>query len=140
MILLDTNVLSELMQPDPAGMVDRWFSAQPEASVFTSAISAAELRLGAALLPAGKRRVALAAQIAEMLEQEFGGRILSFDSSAAIEYAAIASSRRRNGRPMSDADAQIAAIVRSVGASLATRNVRDFEGCGIAVIDPWTTH
>src|SRR5690349_21058706 len=122
--------------PEPA--VEEWLAAQPDASVFISAITEAELRYGASLLPSGKRRSALVAEIESMLQEDFGGRILPFDSPAAIEFAIIASSRRRAGRPISQADAQIAAIARSRGASLATRNVQDFEGCGIALINPWT--
>ncbi len=137
MILLDTNVLSELMRPSPEPKVERWLSAQPEASVFISAITEAELRYGAALLPDGKRKVALVSEIEGMLEENFSGRILSFDSPAARIFAVIAADRRRGGRPISQADAQIAAIARSRGAALASRNTSDFDDCGITVIDPW---
>ena len=137
MILLDTNVLSELMRPTPEPAVERWLAAQPDASVFITAITEAELRYGAALLPSGKRRAALAAEIEGMLEDDFGGRILPFDSMAAQAFALVASERRQAGKPISQADAQIAAVARSRGASLATRNVPDFEGCGIEVINPW---
>ena len=138
MILLDTNILSELMRPAPEAAVEQWLAAQPDASVFISAITEAELRYGAALLPSGKRRLALTAEIKGMLEADFGGRILPFDSSAAQAFAIVASERRQAGKPISQADAQIAAVARSRGASLATRNVEDFEGCGIEVINPWT--
>lgn len=137
MILLDTNILSELIRPAPEPAVERWLAAQPDASVFITAITEAELRYGAALLPNGKRRVALAAEIEGMLEEDFGGRILPFDSMAAQAFAVLASERRQAGKPISQADAQIAAVARSRGASLATRNVPDFEGCGIEVINPW---
>ena len=137
MILLDTNILSELMRPAPNPAVERWLAAQPDASVFISAITEAELRYGAALLPRGKRRTALTAEIAGMLESDFAERILPFDSSAAQAFATLASERRRAGKPISQADAQIAAVARSRGASLATRNAVDFEGCGIEVINPW---
>lgn len=137
MILLDTNVLSELMRPAPDPGVERWLAGQPDASVFISAITEAELRYGAALLPGGKRRSALVAEIEGMLEEDFNGRILPFDSLAARAFAAIASDRRHAGKPISQADARIAAIARSRGASLATRNVPDFDGCGIEVINPW---
>ena len=138
MILLDTNILSELMRPAPEAAVEQWLAAQPDASVFISAITEAELRYGAALLPSVKRRLALTAEIEGMLEADFGGRILPFDSSAAEAFAIVASERRQAGKPISQADAQIAAVARSRGASLATRNVEDFEGCGIEVINPWT--
>jgi len=137
-ILLDTNVLSELMRPAPDAAVERWLTAQPDTSMFISAITEAELRYGAALLPSGKRRSMLTAEIEGMLDEDFGGRILPFDRLAAQAFAAIAADRRAAGRPISQADAQIAAITRSRGASLATRNVPDFDGCGIEVINPWS--
>lgn len=139
MILLDTNVLSELMRPAPDPAVERWLAAQPDASLFISAITEAELRYGAALLPSGKRRSALTAEIDGMLEEDFDGRILPFDRLAAQAFAVIAADRRQAGRPISQADAQIAAIARSRGAALATRNVPDFDGCGVEVINPWST-
>lgn len=139
MILLDTNVLSELMRSTPESRVEQWLAAQPDASVFITAITEAELRYGAALLPSGKRRTALVAEIDGMLEEDFSGRILPFDSLAAQAFAIIASERRQKGRPISQADAQIAAIARSRGASLATRNAPDFDDCGVEVINPWQT-
>ena len=139
MILLDTNILSELMRPAPDPAVEQWLAAQPDASVFISAITEAELRYGAALLPNGRRRAALTAEIEGMLEKDFGGRILPFDSLAGQAFANLASERWRMGKPISQADAQIAAVARSRGASLATRNVPDFEGCGIEVVNPWTS-
>ena len=137
MILLDTNILSELMRPVPEGGVEQWLADQPDASVFISAITEAELRYGVALLPAGKRRSALATVIQDMLGEDFTGRILPFDSAAAVTFAEIAANRRQAGRPIAQADAQIAAIARSRGATLATRNVPDFESCGIDVVNPW---
>jgi predicted nucleic acid-binding protein len=136
-ILLDTNILSELMRACPDPKVERWLTGQPDASVFICAITEAELRYGAALLPDGKRRVALTAEIEGLLGEDFGGRILPFDSLAAQAFAVVASERKQAGKPISQADAQIAAIARSRGASLATRNVPDFEGCGVDVINPW---
>lgn len=137
MILLDTNVLSELMRSAPETAVEQWLAGQPDASLFILAITEAELRYGAALLPNGKRRVALIAEIEGMLEEDFGGRVLPFDRLAAQAFAAIAADRRGADRPISQADAQIAAIAHSRGASLATRNVSDFDGCGVEVINPW---
>ena len=137
MILLDTNILSELMRPDPEPAVEHWLAAQPDASVFITAITEAELRYGAALLPSGKRRSALTVEIEGMLAKDFAERILPFDSLAAKAFAVLASERRQAGKPISQADAQIAAVARSRGAILATRNMTDFEGCGIEVINPW---
>jgi toxin FitB len=137
MILLDTNVLSELMRPAPSAAVESWIGRQPVASIFISAITEAELRYGVALLSEGRRQVQLLAKIEAMLAEDFAGRILPFDSPAASAYADIAVTRRRSGRPISQADAQIAAIASSRGASLATRNKDDFVDCGIDVVDPW---
>jgi toxin FitB len=139
MILLDTNILSELMRPTPEAAVEQWLAGQPAASVFISAITEAELRYGLALMPSGKRRCALAVEIENMLREDFSGRILPFDSPAAVAFAGIAAGRRQAGRPISQADAQIAAIARSRGAALATRNAPDFEGCGVEIINPWSS-
>lgn len=137
MIVLDTNIISELMRPAPAPAVETWMSAQPASGMFISAVTEAELRYGLALLPDGQRQRRLLAQAEAMFAEDFAGRILPFDSAAAAAYAPIAAARRLAGRPISQADAQIAAIAASRGAAIATRNVVDFEGCGIAVLDPW---
>ncbi len=136
-ILLDTNVVSELMRPKPAQAVLGWFAAQDSTKLFFSAASEAELRTGAAILPAGKRRDSLTATIDIMITEDFAGRVLPFDSAAAKAYAAIAASRRAAGQPIMEADCQIAAIARVRGAAVATRNVRDFEGCDIVIVDPF---
>lgn len=137
MIILDTDVLSELMRAVPNAAVTRWAANQVPTMVFASAVTAAELYYGVALLPDGKRRAAFMNSIEAMLNLDFRGPILPFDMVAAPFYAEIAATRRAAGRPISQADAQIAAITRSCGARLATRNVADFAGCGIDVIDPW---
>lgn len=134
---LDTNVVSELMRPAPSPTVENWVSTQPAAGMFISAITEAELRYGLALLPDGRRQRRLLAQAEVMLAEDFAGRILPFDSAAAGAYAAIAAARPLAGRPISQADAQIAAIAASRGAAIPTRNVTDFDGCGIPVLDPW---
>ena len=139
MILLDTNVLSELIRPIPASTVEAWVRAQPAATLFISAVTEAELRFGLALLPDGRRRDRLAEAVAGVLVEEFAGRILLFDSAAALAYARIAAGRRRAGRPIAQFDAQIAAIAHSRGAILATRNTADFNDCGIPLINPWHT-
>jgi toxin FitB len=137
-ILLDTNVVSELMRPAPSPHVEYWIGHQPAASLFLSAITEAELRYGLALLPDGQRRTQLVAQAEAMLVEDFAGRIVAFDSPAAAAYARIAAARRRAGRPIAQADALIAATAVSRGAALATGNVADFVDCGIDLIDPWT--
>jgi predicted nucleic acid-binding protein len=139
MVLLDTNVVSEMMRPRPELAVERWLAGQPDSSVFVSAVTEAELHYGVALLPYGRRRAALAEAVEGTLAEDFAGRILVFDSAAAIEYATLAADHRLTGRPISVTDAQIAAIARSRGAALATRNVTDFEGCGVEVVNPWAT-
>ncbi len=138
MIVLDTNVLSELRRPNPDLSVINWFTDQVTSHLHMTTISEAELRYGVEMLPAGRRREKLMVGIERLFRVVFAGRILPFDSRAARSYAAIAASRRAAGRPISQADCQIAAIAHSVGASIATRNVRDFEGCGVDVINPWS--
>lgn len=137
MILLDTNVVSELMRSQPETAVVAWVVAQARTSLFLSAVSEAELRFGVAILPPGQRQARLDHAIDGMIREDFAGRVLPFDSDAARAYAAIAAARRAAGRPISHADCQIAAIARSRGAAIATRNVRDFDDCGVKVIDPW---
>ena len=137
MILLDTNVVSELMRPAPAGAVLAWFAAQEAHDLYLSAIGEAELRRGAAMLPAGKRRDQLMTTIDAMIAEDFAGCILPFDSNAAQAFVLVCLERRAAGRPISFADCQIAATARAQGAAIATRNTADFAGCGIAVIDPW---
>ena len=139
MIVLDTNVVSELMRPAPNPAIESWIANRPVASLFISAVGEAELRFGLAIMPAGRRRDAFASEIEAMLREDFADRILPFDSEAARAYAAIAASRRVAGRPIAEADCQIAAIARSRGMALATRNVRDFEDTGIHILDPWTS-
>ena len=137
MILLDTNIISELLRKTPEPKVALWLAAQQSSDVYLSAVSEAELRLGVAIMSPGHRRAALAGMVNGILQEDFRARILPFDHAAAVAYADVASDRRAAGRPISQFDGQIAAIARSNGAAVATRNVRDFEGCGIVIIDPW---
>jgi predicted nucleic acid-binding protein len=137
MIVLDTNVLSEAWRPAPSPVVMGWMRSQPAAALFTTAITEAELLYGIALLPESKRRRSLEGVVALVFAVDLAGRVLPFDSAAAREYADIAAARRRAGRPIAEADAQIAAIARSRGAAVATRNIEDFAGCGIELISPW---
>ena len=137
MILLDTNVISELMRTEPAQIVLDWFGQHDAADLFISAVTEAELRTGVAIQPEGPRRDRLQLAIDAMIDQDFQSRVLPFDSLAAKAYAEIAAQRRASGRPIADADCQIAAIARAANAPVATRNVKDFDGCGIRLIDPW---
>ena len=138
MIVVDTNVISELMRPVPAPQVWRWVHMQPNATTFTTSVCEAELLLGVALMADGRRKLGMQAVVAAIMASIFADRVLPFDRPAAAAYAEIASARRRIGRPVLDSDLQIAAIARARGASLiATRNLRDFAGCGVAMVDPW---
>lgn len=137
MIVLDTNVVSELMKAKPDDSVARWVSGQSVPSVFVTGITQAEVLYGIRMLPAGKRRAALEKGAGLLFDRTFAGRILSFGSEAAREYAEIGAARRSAGRPISTLDAQIAAIARSYRATLVTRNAGDFEGCGIDLVNPW---
>jgi hypothetical protein len=140
-VLLDTNVLSELMRTQPALAVLAWFDAhQLEGTqLLTSSITQAEILLGIALLPAGRRREQLAAAAQGLFEEDFGAQAcLPFDSAAAAGYAILVASRNVQGRPISTEDAQIAAIALSHNLVLATRNGRDFAGIdGLTPLDPW---
>ena len=127
------------MRPAPAPSVAAWIAERDAAAMYLTAVGEAELRFGVAIPPAGRRRTALEAAMRRWLEIGFGERILPFDSAAARAYSSIAADCRAAGRPIGNADCQIAAISRSRGASLVTRNVRDFEGTGVDVVDPWAT-
>ncbi|HEX5455505.1 MAG TPA: type II toxin-antitoxin system VapC family toxin [Stellaceae bacterium] len=140
MIVLDTNVLSEVLRPRASANVLGRMRSEPVTALFTTSITEAELLYGLALLPDGRKRRALEAVIREILAVQFAGRILPFDSAAAREFASIAVARRQAGRPIGEADGRIAAIARSRRAALATRNVDDFRGCGLVLVDPWTTN
>ena len=137
MIVLDTHVVSELMKLQPAPAVLEWMSTQPAHSLYLSSITVAEVLHGVLLVPAGKRRNAFLTAARSVFENEFEGRILPFDTTAAFIHAEILAERRRDGRPMATFDAQIAAVTAGARASLATRNVSDFEGCGLKLVNPW---
>jgi predicted nucleic acid-binding protein len=137
MIVLDTNVLSEVLRPVPEPSVLDWLSSQPRASLFITTVTRGEILYGIRLLTAGKRRRGLWDAARKIFDADFADQVLSFDSDAADMYAEIAASRRAEGKPISQFDAMIVAMARSRGASLATRNVKDFEDCGVDVINPW---
>lgn len=138
MIILDTNVISELMRPKPSAHVVAWIKKQRAAELYTTAITEAEIFYGIELLTEGKRREGLLAAAESMFADDFAGRVIGFSSDAARVFATIAAHRRAMGKPISHPDAQIAAITRLQGAVLATRNMADFDNCGIRVADPWS--
>jgi len=141
MILLDTNVLSEVMRKEPSVIVLRWLDAQPVEQIWVCAISRAEIFLGITLLPEGKRRDVLYDAALGMFDEDFYNHCLPFDALAADSYAAIVTGRRRLGRPISVEDAQIAAIACARGMTIATRNTSDFEDIsGLDIINPWLEH
>lgn len=139
MIVLDTHVISELLRVVPSPEVARWVASQPEPALFTTAVMEAEIRIGISMMPTGKRKAQLQATVDQTFSQIFAGRILPFDSAAAVIYAEITANRRSMGKPISPFDAQIAAIARANGAeAIATRNVDDFANTGVTVINPWS--
>ena len=137
MYVLDTNVVSELMREQPQAEVLVWMDRQLTDNLYVTAVTEAEIRTGIAILPDGERRRGLTAAAERAFGVLFVERILPFDSDAAQVYAVVAATRRTAGHPISQADCQIAAIARSLGASVATRDVSGFEGCGIDAINPW---
>ncbi len=139
MIILDTNVFSELLRARPAPGVLSWVDSQAPDTLFTTSITEAEIHTGIAMLPDGRRRNRLAVAANRLFGELFQDRVWPFDRGAAHNYAAIVAGRRAGGRSMSQFDCQIAAIARSRSMALATRNIRDFEECGIEVINPWPT-
>ncbi len=138
MIILDTNVVSELMRPKPSSRVLAWVAKQRATDLFTTAITEAEIFYGIELLTKSKRREDLLEAADAMFTEDFAGRIFVFDSDAARVFSKIAARRRAAGKPISHADAQIAAIAQTRGAKLATRNVADFRDCDVDVLDPWS--
>jgi hypothetical protein len=137
MIILDTNVLSALMRKQPEAPVVAWLNRQPVESVWITSITLFEALLGLALLPSGRRRQALEAAFARLLNEDLENRVLDFDSAAATEAASLASTRQKDGRPVDRRDTQIAGIALARRATLATRNVRHFSDLKISIVDPW---
>ena len=137
MIVLDTNVVSALMADSPDAAVVDWFDRQPADSIWTTAITVFEVRLGIAGLPASKRRTALQSEFEKVLAEDIEHRILDFDSAAAVEAAALSAVRARKGRPVDVRDTLIAGIALARRATLATRNVRHFGDLSVPVVDPW---
>lgn len=137
MIVLDTNVISELSRRVPDPGVLSWLDSLAVSDVATTAITAAELRYGVARLPDGHRKRELTVMVEGILTEDFHGRVLPFDERSSVQYADIVTGRERIGRPIGVADAQIAAVCRDLNAILATRNTADFEETGIELINSW---
>jgi predicted nucleic acid-binding protein len=136
MIVVDTNVTSELMKPAPSTTVTAWMRARSAKELYTTSITLAEVLYGIERLPDGRRKDLFKTTALDLFSA-FTDHVLAFDATAAVEYAGLVSSRERTGAPIDGFDAQIAAICRAHGATLATRNVKDFHGTGIDVIDPF---
>ena len=137
MFLLDTNVLSELMAAQPSPEAAAWVSAQPLDQLFTAAVCQAEVFAGLAVLPEGRRRSALTRAAQAMFRGDFAERILPFDAGTAETYADLFAVRRRSGRSTATIDLMISAIARVHQATVVTRNVADFDGCEVPIINPW---
>lgn len=138
MTILDTNVLSELMRPSPSPQVASWVARQSASELFTTSITEAEIFYGIELLAVGKRREAILTAAEAMFAEDFAGAILAFESQAARAFSRIAARRHALGKPISQADAQIAAIAQARGARIATRNGADFANCDVDIVNPWT--
>lgn len=140
MIVLDTNVISELARGSSSAepVVQDWFARLDPNVTYVASVTLAELWSGLATMPEGRRQRALADAVDRILAEVFGDRVLSFDASAARQYAAIVAYRKKGGLGVKPMDLQIAAVARSRGTAVATRNIRDFERCGIMVLDPWS--
>jgi predicted nucleic acid-binding protein len=136
-IVLDTNVVSELMRRAPEPQVVGWIDEFPTDEVFITAVTAAELLYGVARLPEGRRKRDLFDKVDTLLAVDFDEQVLPFDGPAATDYADIVAVRERAGLPISMADAQTAAICRNWSAALATRNIDDFSDTGVHVVNPW---
>jgi len=138
-IILDTNIISETMRTKPATEVLEWLDQQAPIELFVTSISIGEIHFGLACLDEGRRKADLHARFQQFLERGFEGRVLDYSAKCARQYGTLMAQRRSVGRPLSAPDGQIAATSLAHGASVATRNVRDFEQCGIAVINPFET-
>lgn len=137
MIVLDTNVLSEFMRPQPDERVVAWLKQQTRSNLFTTTVTRGEILYGVLILPDGQRKARLHQEVEAIFAVDMAGRVLPYDEAAADAHARIAAARRAQGRPVGQSDAMISGIVRAHGAALATRNTPDFEDCGIALVDPW---
>jgi toxin FitB len=137
-ILLDTNVVSELMRVAPDQAVLNWVNGTDANLLYLSTVTIGEIAYGLGILPDGRRRRTLNKRFRDFIDRAFAHRIADFDRPSALAYGELMASRRRSGRPMSMANGQIAAIARTRGFRVATRNMADFESCGLTLINPWT--
>lgn len=137
MIVVDTNVVSEMMRAEPAPAVVSWLNDQEASSLFLTTITIGEIGYGLRILPQGKRRLLLEQGFERLLGEAFAGRVLAFDEEAARHYAEVMGRRKEMGRPLNILDGQIASIARANGCAVATHNVRDFVECGVDVINPF---
>jgi predicted nucleic acid-binding protein len=137
MLMLDTNMLSEIMRSEPEQKVVDWIVRQPSDELFTAAVCQAEILSGLAVMPSGRRRAELEEAARSMFADDFDGRVLPFDAEAASAYAEVFAARRKAGRPSGTIDLMLAGIARARGASVVTRNVADFEGVGVPIVNPW---
>jgi len=138
MFILDTNVVSELFRPMPADAVVAWIGRTDPADLYVTAISTAEMLLGVALMPPGRRRDGLEHVLRLFFAEKLRTGILAFGDRESTLFAELVAHRRGIGRPIGEFDAQIAAIARAHGFSVVTRNVRDFDDCGVGVVNPWS--
>ena len=138
MVIVDTNVVSELMDAEPDVVVIKWLDAQAWTSLWTTSVTVMEVRYGLAIMPTGRRQTERQAAFARLIEEKFERRVLAFDEAAAEEAASLMGSRHRAGRPVDLRDTMIAGIALAQRAMIATRNVRHFEGLSVPVVDPWS--
>jgi predicted nucleic acid-binding protein len=137
-IILDTNVVSEMMKASPTARVTKWLASHAHSRIFTTSITQAEIFFGLEIMPHGRKREALHKAASAMFKEKFVNHVLAFDGDASHTFAVIAAARRRTGQPIGLFDCQIAAIARLHGAAIATRDLRDFAHCGVELIDPWS--
>jgi predicted nucleic acid-binding protein len=137
MFVLDTNVLSAMMAAEPVPEVATWIEGQRDDLLFTASVCQAEILSGLAIMPEGRRRLALETAARSMFRDDFKGRVLPFDTASAVAYAGLFAARKRSGLPAATLDLMIGAIALANRASVVTRDTRGFEGCGVTVINPW---
>lgn len=137
MIIVDTNVISEVMRPHPAQSVLNWFNAQDSKQLYITTVTLAEIGYGLRILPEGQRKKLLQNRFEQFVTLAFENRVLDFTASAARSYAKLMGHRKEIGRPMNLPDGQIASIAYAYGFAVATRNIKDFEDCGLELINPF---